>query len=350
MRKTKKLKKEQKMFLLIVIIVLIVFIVILISRTQKEKYVAEKASSDIMDTVEEKEELALENKVQGDSIVVPTDDTSWDEEAEDTKVITDEKDGETIQQNNKSPYYIKINCSANCVTIYKKDSSGKYTIPVKAMVCSTGTVTPTSGVYKMTDKYKWHALYGGVYGQYCSRITGHILFHSVPYTKKSPDSLEYWEYDKLGTTASAGCIRLAVADAMWIYNNCASGTYVEFYSNSTSGPLGKPVAKKISSNTACRNWDPTDSDSRNPWHTYSEPKDEKPKQENNATNQNDIQVPENESNTQNVENDNLTTKPEDNNIKDDTNTNANANTETNENTNSNISSDENEVVNNSKEE
>lgn len=55
-------------------------------------------------------------------------------------------------------YYIKVNNQANVVTIYKKDKSGKYTAPVKAMVCSIGTATPTSGVYSISDKYTWRLL------------------------------------------------------------------------------------------------------------------------------------------------------------------------------------------------
>lgn len=35
-----------------------------------------------------------------------------------------------------APYYIKVNYGANVVTVYKKDSKGKYTVPVKAMLCS----------------------------------------------------------------------------------------------------------------------------------------------------------------------------------------------------------------------
>ena len=53
-----------------------------------------------------------------------------------------------------------------------------------------------------------------------TQITGNILFHSVPYTEKYNNaSLEYWEYDKLGTSASLGCIRLTVKNAKWIYDN-----------------------------------------------------------------------------------------------------------------------------------
>ena len=34
------------------------------------------------------------------------------------------------------------------------------------------------------------------------------------------------QYNKLGQQASAGCIRLAVTDAKWIYDHCRLGTKV----------------------------------------------------------------------------------------------------------------------------
>ena len=100
---------------------------------------------------------------------------------------------------NTSKYYIKVNCGANVVTVYTKDSDGNYTVPYKAMVCSTGTATPRylGGKYAIKGRWEWGALFGGVYGHYCVHIVDQILFHSVPYLKASPDSLEYWEYDKL---------------------------------------------------------------------------------------------------------------------------------------------------------
>lgn len=142
-------------------------------------------------------------------------------------------------------YYIKVNYSANVVTVYSQDENGEYTVPVKAMVCSTGTATPTSGVYGTKLKWEWLKMFGNVYGYYTTQIVGNILFHSVPYLEKgNPGSLEYWEYDKLGTSCSAGCIRLTVADAKWIYNNVEQGTLVEFYSSSDSGPLRKTSSTK----------------------------------------------------------------------------------------------------------
>ena len=171
--------------------------------------------------------------------------------------------------NSKSPYYIKVNYGANTVTIYGKDENGDYTVPVKAMICSCGISTPKSGVYKTSKGFQWGTLYGGVYGMYSTRIVRNILFHSVPYTAPRNDALEYWEFDKLGTKAAAGCIRLMVSDAKWIFYNCGSGTMVEFYSSAEPGPLGKPSAPKISNNELCRNWDPTDDTPGNPWYASS---------------------------------------------------------------------------------
>lgn len=258
-------KKTQIVLLILIVIALATLVVTIVRKNNTEKYITEEAMTNLMDNTEslpQQEEEFIEEEQE--------EDTSWDEEnVEDTKVDMNQE--QNAEENNPYKYYIKINYTANCITIYEKDASGKYTVPVKAIVCSTGKATPTSGVYKISNKYRWHQLNGGVYGQYCSRITGHILFHSVPYSTNSPDSLKYTAYDKLGTKASAGCIRLTVADAIWIYNNCASGTYVEFYSSSNPGPLGKPSAQKISSNVTCRNWDPTDPLEANPWKNYVEP-------------------------------------------------------------------------------
>jgi len=68
-----------------------------------------------------------------------------------------------------------------------------------------------------------------------------------------------------GTSASMGCIRLTVEDAKWIYDNCKSGTTVEFYTSEDPGPLGKPDAIKITEHEEYRGWDPTDPNENNPW-------------------------------------------------------------------------------------
>lgn len=168
----------------------------------------------------------------------------------------------------KKRFYIMVNYSCNTVNVYEKDENGNYSLPYKAMVCSTGTATPKSGVYHLGILYRWQELFGNVYGQYCTQITGNILFHSVPYLRYyDPSSLEYWEFDMLGTSCSAGCIRLQVKDAKWIYDNAYQIEAVEFYSSGDAGPFGKPTAPLISGNFDCRGWDPSDPDPNNPWIT-----------------------------------------------------------------------------------
>lgn len=240
------------------------------------------------------------------------------EEQEEGEKPEEPKENNSMQQKPKvvnAPYYIKVNNQANVVTVYKKDSHGKYTVPIKAMLCSIGNATPTSGTYTISDKYTWRLLEGNVYGQYACRIVGSILFHSVPYEQKDKSTLEWWEYDKLGTKASAGCVRLTVEDAKWIYNNCIPGTKVEFYSESAPGPLGKPTAKKISSDEEVRRWDPTDPDGNNPWPEYLKKKKE-----------------EEDKNQENVNNS----------VKNELNT----NTVTNNTTNTNVNNVQNNIVNN----
>lgn len=165
-----------------------------------------------------------------------------------------------------APYLLKVNRKQNIVIAYAKDDNGDYTKPYKAMVCSVGLdgATPT-GTYTTSDKYTWRLLSGNVYGQYATRITGHILFHSVPYFTQSKSDLEYDEYNKLGQPASLGCIRLSVADAKWIYDNCPKGTTVTIYDSDQKEPLEKPTPIHIDTNDSRRVWDPTDPDSNNPW-------------------------------------------------------------------------------------
>lgn len=165
----------------------------------------------------------------------------------------------------KDLYLIKVNRTQNCVTVYTYDENGDYTVPVRAMICSTGknnwTITGTYGIY---FKNEWHALFDDVYGQYVSGISGNYLFHSVPYYSPQPDELEVEEYNKLGTQASLGCVRLAVADAKWIFDNCPLNTTVTIYDDDNPGPLGKPKAIKITDKKC--GWDPTDNNDKNPYN------------------------------------------------------------------------------------
>ena len=154
----------------------------------------------------------------------------------------------------KKKMYIEVNRKCNTVTVYE-DSSKK--TPVIAFASSVGnpwTPTPT-GTFHTLEKYRWRTLMGPSYGQYSTRIVGGVLFHSVAGRNMTPYNLSAYSYNKLGSAASHGCVRLCVRDAKWIYDHCELGTTVHIFDSDFSGPLGKPKTIKIPSS---QNWDPTD--------------------------------------------------------------------------------------------
>lgn len=167
------------------------------------------------------------------------------------------------------PYCIQVDRAQSTVTVYEPDERGQYTVPVKAMVCSTGRkghATPT-GTFAIGGRWSWLHMIDGSYGQYATQISGNILFHSVCYTEKDPSTLMTEEYNGLGAPASLGCVRLQTADAKWIYDNCPRGTKVTIFDGEDPGPLGRPdkLVDHISEDMA-NGWDPTDPRPENPWH------------------------------------------------------------------------------------
>lgn len=162
------------------------------------------------------------------------------------------------------PYSIDIVRNQNVVLIYGRDDNDEYTVLAHACLCSTGWATPL-GVFALGRKQRWGALYGGVYGQYATNIVDDILFHSVPYKAKEHNALKAWEYNKLGTKASMGCVRLTTASAKWIYENCPSGTLVHIY-DAEELPIERPTAPVIDLSDYRAGWDPTDPDPNNPWN------------------------------------------------------------------------------------
>ena len=198
--------------------------------------------------------------------------SSEDESCGDENESTEEKTTEPPVDPGTLPYMIKVNRAANCITVYGKDDSGAFTIPVKAITVSCGKNlgdTPL-GSYQTINEYKWRKMVDGTYSQYAYRIVGSILFHSVPYYTQAKDDLEWEEFNKLGTAASLGCVRMTVADSKWLMDHCPIGTLVTIYDDASNpGPLGKPDTIKIPADSPYKNWDPTDPDPANPWKLQS---------------------------------------------------------------------------------
>ena len=138
-----------------------------------------------------------------------------------------------------SEYEIYVNKSKDLITVYGRDNN--VYVPVKRFICSDGGNNTPEGIFYTPAKYRWQTLMGPSYGQWCTRIHGGVLFHSVFYnSKNNPQTLSVSAYNKLGTTCSHGCIRLTAGDAKWIYDNCKIGTKVVIYSKGGYEPFSKP--------------------------------------------------------------------------------------------------------------
>ncbi len=153
-----------------------------------------------------------------------------------------------------SEYEIYVNKSKDLITVYGRDNN--VYVPVKRFICSDGGNNTPEGIFYTPAKYRWQTLMGPSYGQWCTRIHGGVLFHSVFYnSKNNPQTLSVSAYNKLGTTCSHGCIRLTAGDAKWIYDNCKIGTKVVIYSKGGYEPFSKPSSYKL---PLWHTWDPTD--------------------------------------------------------------------------------------------
>ena len=314
------LNKKVVRTLIIIIIALVLLTIFFLVR----KYIDNKKTLEVSKNYTGYLSIDNNNIVDGENDVIDISDfeNKIDEDSNDINEeknqndVNKEKNNNTKQEKIKSTpkYYIKINNKANRVNVYGKDSQQNYTILVKTMICSTGECTPPCSMYPKTkykmlgNRYQW-AKFHSVYVRYPTQIVGGIFFHSVPYLDKRKDSLSYSMFDHLGQSVSAGCIRLKVADAKWIYDNVESGSIVEFNTNVTNNES----APKISSNERCRNWDPTDTDSNNPWKNKANLVENKVNAENN--NNNDNNSNNNNNNNKTTINDNNKTSANDNTAK-----------------------------------
>jgi lipoprotein-anchoring transpeptidase ErfK/SrfK len=101
---------------------------------------------------------------------------------------------------------------------------------IKEADCSTGelgnsdTETPlgtfdiqSKGEYFFSNKYQEGA-------RYYIKFFSNYLIHSIPVDKKGNIIEE--EKVKIGTPVSHGCIRIAMADSKWVYDNIPQGSQI----------------------------------------------------------------------------------------------------------------------------
>lgn len=146
-------------------------------------------------------------------------------------------------------YRITVDLYWHVVMVYRQDENGKYTLPVRYMICSSGadsSRTPT-GTFKMKSYRVRNSIFNNTtsYAQYWSLITGRIYFHSILYTSLNASDYTVSSWNALGKNVSHGCIRLTVPDARWIWYNCAPGTVVEIRSGSSKDTETAAIREKL---------------------------------------------------------------------------------------------------------
>ena len=148
------------------------------------------------------------------------------------------------------PYRLRVNRTTCMVTVFAKDGSNGYIIPVKSMTCSVGlpaTPTPT-GTFYIGDQDRWHILMGPSWGQYTSHVYQGIFIHSVAGGRQNIYNLNAADYNNLGRPASHGYIRLCVRDAKWIYTNVSRGSQITI-GDGYYEPFDKPATIKLAPGT-----------------------------------------------------------------------------------------------------
>ena len=123
-------------------------------------------------------------------------------------------------------WLILVDCTNNHCAIYQGGQG--HWVPVKEWLCTTGAAgTPTKkGVF--TVQSKGYSFGNGYTCYYYTQFYGDFLFHSVLYY---PGTFQVMD-GRLGIDASHGCVRLALENAKYIYDNVPRGTTVVTYSAS----------------------------------------------------------------------------------------------------------------------
>ena len=159
-----------------------------------------------------------------------TDEATWNQLFNTADVVNASATPRPTPVPTPVPYAITVDVRNQVTTVYGLDDKGEYTIPVRQMVCSTGTkATPsTVGEFVLSGRnarWCYFPAYGS-HAQYWTKINEYIAFHSVIYNAVDYDALNGKSYNMLGSRASHGCIRLLVSDARWIFENIGKGVVV----------------------------------------------------------------------------------------------------------------------------
>lgn len=122
----------------------------------------------------------------------------------------------------QTDYFIWIDLSKQKVNIFN-GSNNNWKL-IKSMTCSSGKAsTPTiKGTFTVGSKGSYFIADGGARCKYYTQISGNYLFHSILYDNKGERVVD----GTLGIPKSHGCVRLALENAKYIYDNIPRGTLI----------------------------------------------------------------------------------------------------------------------------
>lgn len=162
---------------------------------------------------------------------------------------------EETDTDNEYPYEVRVNRTQNCITVYGLNDKGEYTVPVRAMICSTGGNETPLGTFQLGGTSRWQMNSDGAFCQYATRIVDDVAFCTAPYFSLNNNNLDVEQFNRMGEDITGSSIQMETADAKWIAQNCPEGTKVEIYEEDKAGPLGKPRARVLQDDETK---DPTD--------------------------------------------------------------------------------------------
>ncbi len=159
------------------------------------------------------------------------DEETWNLIFNDAHIVLPNATPKPTPEPTPVPFHIVVDVANQVTSVYGRDENGEYTVVVRQMLCSTGMRSTPSDVgdWVLNGRHATWCIFpkwGNSYARYWTRINGSIAFHSPIYTAVSNSAMKISSYNKLGQRASHGCIRLAVWDAKWIYDNIGAGTVV----------------------------------------------------------------------------------------------------------------------------
>jgi hypothetical protein len=169
-------------------------------------------------------------------------------------------DSKENEEETAGSYIMRVFYDCFVAVVYEVDSNG-YEIPVRTMIIGPGTDTNDyiwGNSFRLTPAGEWisfSAWNPPVPVRYVTSISGDYFFHSVAYyTYGDPSSMKTWQYDALGGPVSAGCIRMTVADARWVYYNAYAISSCHFHVSSDGYEIGYYYYPPQNYD----GWDPTD--------------------------------------------------------------------------------------------